>query len=436
MGKTMSIFTLGCKVNRYDSEAIEETFVNAGYTVVPFDQKADVYIINTCTVTHMSDRKSRQMIRRTKKINPDAVVAVIGCYAQAAQEEIEAIEEVDLVIGTNGRIHVLEAVEEYRLNGIPMNFVEDIMKVHEFEELKINNMNKRTRAYLKIQEGCNNYCSYCIIPYVRGNIRSRKPDNILSEVTTLAREGFKEIVLTGIHVASYGKDLKDTNLLEIIKMVHGVEGIERIRLSSIEPNVVTAEFVEVISKLPKVCHHFHLSLQSGSDTVLQRMKRKYTAAQYKEAVEVLRKTFEDVAFTTDIIVGFPGETTEEFNETVAFIKDIQFSDIHIFPYSPRSGTPAATMEDQVSPQIKDQRVKELTAVSSHIKDTMMETYLGKTVKVLFEQNHGDDVYEGHTENYTKIHSKSQETLINKIVDVTITSIIGDVLYGMTKQSSN
>ncbi|HHX61158.1 MAG TPA: tRNA (N(6)-L-threonylcarbamoyladenosine(37)-C(2))-methylthiotransferase MtaB [Epulopiscium sp.] len=432
----MSIFTLGCKVNRYDSEAIEETFVNAGYTVVPFDQKADVYIINTCTVTHMSDRKSRQMIRRTKKINPDAVVAVIGCYAQAAQEEIEAIEEVDLVIGTNGRIHVLEAVEEYRLNGIPMNFVEDIMKVHEFEELKINNMNKRTRAYLKIQEGCNNYCSYCIIPYVRGNIRSRKPDNILSEVTTLAREGFKEIVLTGIHVASYGKDLKDTNLLEIIKMVHGVEGIERIRLSSIEPNVVTAEFVEVISKLPKVCHHFHLSLQSGSDTVLQRMKRKYTAAQYKEAVEVLRKTFEDVAFTTDIIVGFPGETTEEFNETVAFIKDIQFSDIHIFPYSPRSGTPAATMEDQVSPQIKDQRVKELTAVSSHIKDTMMETYLGKTVKVLFEQNHGDDVYEGHTENYTKIHSKSQETLINKIVDVTITSIIGDVLYGMTKQSSN
>lgn len=429
MGKTMSIFTLGCKVNRYDSEAIEETFVAAGYKVVPFDQKADVYIINTCTVTHMSDRKSRQMIRRTKKINPDAIVVVIGCYAQAAKEEIEAIEEVDLVIGTNGRIHVLEAVEDYKLNGIPMNFVEDIMAVHDFEELKISNMNKRTRAYLKIQEGCNNYCSYCIIPYVRGNIRSRKPDNILSEVTTLAKEGFKEIVLTGIHVASYGKDLKDTNLLEIIKKVHDVEGIERIRLSSIEPNVVTPDFVETISKLPKVCHHFHLSLQSGSDTVLERMKRKYTAARYKEAVRALRERFDDVEFTTDIIVGFPGETGEEFNETVAFIKDIRFSDIHIFPYSPRNGTPAATMEQQVSPQIKDERVKELTNVSQMIQEEILEAYVGKTVKVLFEQNYKDDLYEGHTESYMKVHCKSKQNLINSVNSIKITGIIDGVLYG-------
>ena len=429
MGKTMSIFTLGCKVNRYDSEAIEETFVAAGYRVVPFDQKADVYIINTCTVTHMSDRKSRQMIRRTKKINPDAIVAVIGCYAQAAKEEIEAIEEVDLVIGTNGRIHVLEAVEEYKLNGIPMNFVEDIMAVHEFEELKINSMNKRTRAYLKIQEGCNNYCSYCIIPYVRGNIRSRKPDNILSEVKNLAKEGFKEIVLTGIHVASYGKDLKNTTLLEIIKMVHEVEGIERIRLSSIEPNVVTQEFVETISKLPKVCHHFHLSLQSGSDCVLERMKRKYTAAQYKDAVGALRERFKDVEFTTDIIVGFPGETEEEFNETLAFAKDIRFSDIHIFPYSPRSGTPAATMKAQVPPEIKDKRVKALTGVSQGIKNEILERYIGKTVKVLFEQNYKDDLYEGHTENYMKIHCKSEEDLTNSIRHINLTSVIDDVLYG-------
>lgn len=430
----MSIYTLGCKVNRYDSEAIEESFINAGYTVVPFDQKSDVYIVNTCTVTHMSDRKSRQMIRRTKKINPEAIVAVIGCYAQAAQEEIEAIEEVDLVIGTNGRIHVLEAVEEYRLSGIPMNFVEDIMAVHEFEELKISNMSKRTRAYLKIQEGCNNYCSYCIIPYVRGNIRSRKPDNILSEVTTLAKEGFKEIVLTGIHVASYGKDLKDTNLLEIIKGVHEVEGIERIRLSSIEPNVITTEFVETIAKLPKVCHHFHLSLQSGSDTVLKRMKRKYTAAQYKEAVRILRQNLEDVSFTTDIIVGFPGETNEEFDETVGFIKDIRFSDIHIFPYSPRTGTPAATMEDQISPQIKDKRVKMLTKVSQRIKNEILESYIGKTVTVLIEQNYKDDLYEGHTGNYIKIHARCQEDVVNHIKQIKITDIIDDVLYGLSQNN--
>ena len=428
MEKTMSIFTLGCKVNRYDSEAIEETFVSSGYKIVPFDQKADVYIINTCTVTHMSDRKSRQMIRRTKKMNPDAVVAVIGCYAQAAKEEIEAIEEVDLVIGTNGRIHVLEAVEEYRLNGIPMNFVGDIMKVHEFEELKINNMRKRTRAYLKIQEGCNNYCSYCIIPYVRGNIRSREPENILSEVTTLAAEGFKEVVLTGIHVASYGKDLKTTNLIEIIKMVHAVDGIERIRLSSIEPNVVSKAFVDELSKLPKVCHHFHLSLQSGSDTVLKRMNRKYTAAHYKEAVRALRERFNEVAFTTDIIVGFPGETQEEFEETLAFVKDIRFTDIHIFPYSPRTGTPAATMENQVSPQVKDERVRALTQAVKEIKDEIMASYVGQTVTVLFEQSCADDLYEGHTRNYMKVHCKSKQDLTNLISDQTILGIRGDVLY--------
>ena len=425
----MSIFTLGCKVNRYDSEAIEETFVNAGYRVVPFDQIADVYIINTCTVTHMSDRKSRQMIRRTKKINPDATVAVIGCYAQGARDEIEAIEEVDLVIGTNGRIHVLEAVEEYRMSGIPMNFVEDIMKVHEFEELKINNMNKRTRAYLKIQEGCNNYCSYCIIPYVRGNIRSRKPENILGEVNILAKEGFKEIVLTGIHVASYGRDLEDTSLTQVMKMVHHVDGIERIRLSSIEPNVVTDEFVEAISKLPKVCDHFHLSLQSGSDTVLKRMNRKYSAAQYKEAVRVLRANFKDVAFTTDIIVGFPGETEEEFLQTMAFVEEVRFSDIHIFPYSARSGTPAATMEDQISPQIKSDRVKALTDLVKKIQGEIMESYLGKTVDVLFEQNYKDDLYEGHTSNYIKVRCQSKENLENKIGQVQIESVQADVLYG-------
>ncbi|NLI88872.1 MAG: tRNA (N(6)-L-threonylcarbamoyladenosine(37)-C(2))-methylthiotransferase MtaB [Epulopiscium sp.] len=430
MGKTMAIFTLGCKVNRYDSEAIEETFIQAGYTVVSFEDKADVYIINTCTVTHMSDRKSRQMIRRAKKINPDSIVVVVGCYAQVAKEEIEAIEEVDLIIGTDKRLQILEAVEEFAKNQQPMNFVEDIMETYEFEELKINNMDKRTRAYLKIQEGCNNYCSYCIIPYARGNIRSRQADNIVDEVRRLASEGFKEIVLTGIHVASYGKDLKNTNLIEIIKLVHEVEGIERIRLSSIEPKVITDEFIEEIIKLPKFCKHFHLSLQSGSDTVLKRMKRRYTASEYKEAVGKLRKEFNDISFTTDIIVGFPGETEEEFIETVEFIKDIKFADIHIFPYSPREGTPAATMKDQISSQIKQERVKELSKVADGIKDKIAREYIGKSLSVLFEQSHKDDIYEGHTDNYMKVSCKSDEDISNQIKDVKITSVKNNTLCGI------
>lgn len=429
MKKTVSIFTLGCKVNQYETEAMKEAFQSAGYEVQPFEESSDVYVINTCTVTHMSDRKSRQMIRRTKKINPEAIVVVVGCYAQAAKEEIEAIEEVDLILGTNGRINIVEIVEEYKQNRVPMNFVDDIMAIHEFEELEINNMNERTRAYLKIQEGCNNYCSYCIIPYVRGNIRSRKPENIIAEVSRLAKEGFKEIVLTGIHVASYGKDLKDINLVGIIKQVHSVEGIERIRLSSIEPVVITKEFVGEITRLDKVCHHFHLSLQSGSDTVLKRMKRKYTAGAYKEAVTTLREHLPEVTFTTDIIVGFPGETTEEFNETVRFVEEIGFSHIHVFPYSARKGTPAATMENQVSPQTKDKRVKALTQVVKTLQNNVLKEYLGKTLYVLIEHNHGEDLYEGYTNNYLKVQTRSAKDCTNQIIKVHIISIVEDMLYG-------
>ena len=429
MKKTVSIFTLGCKVNQYETEAMKEAFQSSGYEVIPFEEPSDVYVINTCTVTHMSDRKSRQMIRRTKKINPEAIVAVVGCYAQAAKEEIEAIEEVDLILGTNGRAHIVEIVEEYRQNRVPMNFVDDIMAIHEFEELQINNMNERTRAYLKIQEGCNNYCSYCIIPYVRGNIRSRKPENIIAEVYRLAEEGFKEIVLTGIHVASYGKDLKDMNLLEIIKQVHQVEGIQRIRLSSIEPGVITEQFVEEISKLSKVCQHFHLSLQSGSDTVLNRMGRKYTAGEYKQAVKTLRKHLPEVAFTTDIIVGFPGETRQEFDETVKFVEEIGFSHIHIFPFSPRKGTPAATMEDQVSPQIKEDRVKILTTVAKASQNDVLKGYLGKTLTVLIEHNYNEDIYEGYTNNYIKVRIKSNEDCTNVFAKVKMISVIDDVIYG-------
>lgn len=429
MKKTVAIFTLGCKVNQYETEAMQEAFEKSGYQMISFEEPSDVYVINTCTVTHMSDRKSRQMIRRAKKINPDAIVVVVGCYAQASKKEIEAIEEVDLILGTNGRANIVEIVEEYRENRIPMNFVEDIMEVHEFEELEINNMNNRTRAYLKIQEGCNNYCSYCIIPYVRGNIRSRKPENIIAEVSRLAKHGFKEIVLTGIHVASYGKDLKDMNLLEIIKRVHEVQGIERIRLSSIEPGAITKQFVEEISRLPKVCHHFHLSLQSGSDTVLKRMKRKYTTAQYREAVKVLKEHLPRVAFTTDIIVGFPGETKEEFNETVAFIKEIGFSHIHIFPYSIRKGTPAATMENQVSPQTKGKRVKILTAVAEDLQNNVLKQYLGQTLDVLIEHNHSNNIYEGYTNNYIKVRTKCGKDCTNLVMKIDITSVMDDVLEG-------
>lgn len=429
MKKTVSTFTLGCKVNQYESEAIAESFVAAGYEVVAFEDYADVYVINTCTVTHMSDKKSRQMIRRAKKTNPNSVVVVVGCYAQASKEEIEKIEEVDLIIGTNGRSKIVEAVEEYVKTRIKMDFVNDIMKVEEFEELEIKSMNERTRAYLKIQEGCNNYCSYCIIPYVRGNIRSRKPENIMLEVERLANEGFKEIVLAGIHVASYGKDLGSNNLLDIIRMVHEVDGIERIRLSSIEPVVASQEFVEQIAKLPKVCQHFHLSLQSGSDSVLRRMKRKYTTKQYKDAVERLRKYLPNVAFTTDVIVGFPGETDEEFEETIDFVKEIGFTGIHVFPYSPRQGTPAATMDNQVSPQVKEQRARRLIGVTMKLQNDYLKKFLNKDVDVLFENNYNDNIYEGHTDNYIKVRAKSQKDCINEIQKVKIVSVQDEVLYG-------
>ncbi len=429
MKKTVSIFTLGCKVNQYETEAMEEAFQQAGYEVVDFEDGPGVYVINTCTVTHMSDRKCRQMIRRTKRINPQAIVAVVGCYSQADPEIIEAIEEVDLILGTNGRSHIVEMVEEYKKNQIPMNFVDNIMEIHEFEELQINNMQKRTRAYLKIQEGCNNYCSYCIIPYVRGNIRSRKPEDIINEVSRLAKQGFQEIVLTGIHVASYGKDLKDITLLEIMKQVQDIEGIQRIRLSSIEPGVVTQEFVEEISKLNKVCHHFHLSLQSGSDTVLKRMKRNYTAGEYKAAVKMLRARLSDVNFTTDIIVGFPGETQDEFNETLAFVQEIGFSHIHIFPYSVRSGTKAALMTDQVDPQIKNKRVKILTDAVSQMQQKILEQYIGQSLNVLIESNHQGDIYEGYTNNYIKVRTQSQKDCTNEFQTIKVTSVIDDTLYG-------
>lgn len=427
--KSVASYALGCKVNQYESEAIAELFEEKGYDVVGIDDKADVYVINTCTVTNFGDKKSRQLIRKVKRQNPDALVAVVGCYAQTAPDEVMKIEGVNIVIGTKDRKEIVSIVENYHDNK-PENHVSPIMKEREFEHLKIHKLKNRTRAYLKIQDGCSQFCSYCIIPYARGPIRSRDPEDIMEEVNVLAQNGFKEIVLTGIHVASYGKDIKNIDLLGIIKRVHEVEGIERIRFSSIEPNIITEEFVSEIVKLKKVCHHFHLSLQSGCDKTLKDMNRKYTTEKYYDAVCILRKYMSDVAITTDIIVGFPGETEEDFNESYEFAKKVQFSKIHVFPYSPKKGTPAAERKDQILNSIKQERSKKLIELSDKMANDFMSKYIDKSVEVLFERNINENQYEGHTGNYIKVVGSSCEDVSNKIVNVKIKSVEYEHIVGL------
>jgi len=364
--KKVAFYTLGCKVNQYETEAMIESFETAGFKTVEYEEYADVYIINTCTVTNMGDRKSRQIIRRALDSNPDAFIAVVGCYSQISPDKVIEIPGVKLVVGTNERAKIVELVEYAQDKEEKINMVSDIMEVREFEEMSIKNYKSRTRAFLKIQEGCDQYCSYCIIPYARGHIRSRKPESILEEVNHLAQNGFKEIVLTGIHVASYGRDLENTSLIEIIEQVHQVEGIARIRMSSVEPKTLNDEFIERLSKLDKICRHFHLSLQSGCDETLKRMNRKYTTEEYLKVVNRLREVFPEVAITTDLIVGFPGETEEEFQCTVDFIQKVNFSGMHVFKFSPREGTPAAQHKNQVLPQIKEQRSRIITSLASRI----------------------------------------------------------------------
>ena len=362
--KKVAFYTLGCKVNQYETEAMLEMFEKDGYEQVGSEDYADVYVINTCTVTHMSDRKSRQYIRRMKKKNPDAIIAVVGCYSQVSPEEILEIDEVNLVMGTNERRDIVKEIKKLEVveGEKKASTVDDIMKVRAFEEIEISQSNGRTRAFMKIQDGCDRFCTYCIIPYARGGkVRSRDMESIVNEAKTLAENGYEEVVLTGIHVASYGKDLKDedTKLLDVIKQINNIEGIKRIRTSSVEPILFTDEFVSEVSKMEKVMPHYHLSLQSGCDETLKRMNRRYTTAQYKEIVDKLRKEIPNVAITTDVIVGFPGETEEEFEKTYNFLKDIELSQMHIFKYSPRKGTKAADMENQVSPQIKHERSEKL-----------------------------------------------------------------------------
>ena len=430
--KKAASFALGCKVNQYESEAIAELFAEKGYEIVGIDEEADVYVINTCTVTNFGDKKSRQLIRKVKRQNENAIVAVVGCYAQTAPQELVKVEGVNLVIGTKDRAQIVEMVENYKTENGVENHVSDIMKERVFEPLSIQKLANRTRAYLKIQDGCSQYCSYCIIPYARGPIRSRDPQDVIAEVKRLAENGFKEVVLTGIHVASYGKDRHDTSLLEILRQVHEVEGIERIRFSSIEPNVVTEEFAQAIAEMPKVCDHFHLSLQSGCDKTLKEMNRKYDTEKYRQAAAILRKYLPEVALTTDIIAGFPGETEEDFQASYDFAKEIGFAKIHAFPYSPKKGTPAAARKDQLLNAVKAERSHRLIELSDKMADEFIQAYVGKEVEVLYERAVGEGVYEGHTTNYIKVQGTSEKDLTNVICRTKITKAENEELFGVAE----
>ena len=429
--KKVAFYTLGCKVNQYETEAMLELFEKEGYEKAETEDYADVYVINTCTVTHMSDRKSRQYIRRMKKKNPDAIIAVVGCYSQVSPEEILSIDEVNLVMGTNDRKKIVEEVKKIDASR-KVSTVDDIMKVKAFEEIEINKTNGKTRAFMKIQDGCDRYCSYCIIPYARGRVRSRDLESIVKEVENLASNGYKEVVLTGIHVASYGKDIKDSDikLLDVIKQINDIEGIERIRLSSVEPILFTDEFVEAVSTMDKVCPHYHLSLQSGCDETLKRMKRRYTTEEYKAIVDRLRAAIPNVSITTDVLVGFPGETNEEFDKTYEFLKDIELTHMHVFKYSPRKGTPAATMENQVDPSTKHDRSEKLLQLNEENFNKFGQKMLDKEFNVLFEQKVGDNKYEGLTENYVKVIVESDNDISEQILKVKIKDVKNEFLEGI------
>lgn len=429
--KKVAFYTLGCKVNQYETEAMLELFEKDGYEQVNSEEYADVYVINTCTVTHMSDRKSRQYIRRVKKKNPDAIIAVVGCYSQVSPEEILDIEEVNLVMGTNDRRKIVEEIKKIDA-GKKVSTVDDIMKVKAFEEIEISQTNGKTRAFMKIQDGCDRFCTYCIIPYARGRVRSRDIDSIVDEVKKLANNGYKEVVLTGIHVASYGKDLKDKDikLLDVIKQINEIDKIERIRLSSVEPILFTDEFVNEVLKMDKVCPHYHLSLQSGCDETLKRMNRRYTTSEYKTIVDRLRSKMPNVAITTDVIVGFPGETNDEFKETYEFLKEIELSQMHIFKYSPRKGTPAATMENQVDPQMKHFRSEQLLNLSKVNFNKFANKFIGNELNVLFEQNIEGNKFEGLTSNYIRVVVESDKNIQGQILKVKINDVKDEYVEGI------
>lgn len=420
--KTIAFHTLGCKVNTYESNAMLKIFNEAGYQEVDFKEIADVYVINTCTVTNTGDSKSRQMIRKAIRKNPQATVCVAGCYSQIAPEEIEQIEGVGVVLGTQHRKDIVKYVDEYLKTGKPVIKVDNVMNLKKFEDLNIDRF-KNTRAFLKIQDGCNNFCTYCIIPYARGRVRSRDKDSVLNQAKTLVANGYVEIVLTGIHTAGYGEDLDNYSFYDLLVDLVKIDGLKRLRISSIETSQISDEIINLIGSNDIIVDHLHIPLQSGCDATLKRMNRKYTTSQYLEKINKIRNYLPNIAFTTDVIVGFPGESDEEFEETYNFIKEVNYSELHVFPYSPRRNTPAAKMKDQVDDKIKHERVNRLLELSKKLNRDFALKQIGKILKVLFEKRDGDYLV-GHASDYLKVKVKTTDNLIGEIVEVKINNYEG------------
>ena len=453
MSKNVAFVSLGCKVNQYETNAMSQEFIEAGYNIVDFSDIADIYIVNTCTVTNIADRKSRQMLRRVKEKNSKSLVVACGCYAQVGKSELEKIEEIDLIIGNNEKKEIVDIVENFmndrkkvysdevnddigsvknesfiKLEGNENSIISDVMCQKEYVEFGTTTYTEKTRAVVKIQDGCDRFCSYCIIPYARGRVRSRKLENIINEVEQIVDKGIKEVVITGIHIASYGKDFKNgVTLIDLLEELNKINGLYRIRLGSIEPTIITEDFVGRLSKLEKICDHFHLSLQSGCDETLKRMNRKYTTEEFECGVKLLRKNFPNASLTTDIIVGFPGETETEFNTTYEFLRKIEFYKMHIFKYSQRKGTKAAIMPNQIDGSIKEKRSKVLIELSDRNEEMYNSEYVGKSVEVLFEEKEGD-YYKGHTKNYIEVWCEG-ENLENCIVNVRVKECKGKVIIG-------
>ncbi len=447
----VKFFTLGCKVNTYETGAMEEQFLKHGYELTE-EQNADIYVINTCSVTNIAERKSRQMIRRAKELNPKAIIVACGCYAQVANKEIENIKEVDIILGNSEKTKIVDIIEKYiqntnKISSEKETEISDVMHQNEFVDFGITTYTELNRAVIKVQDGCDRFCSYCIIPYARGKVRSRNPENILKEIIKIANKGIKEVVITGIHLASYGKDFKEENvkqyrkeygydekynpfnpkddlhsggfrLIELLEQINKIDGVERIRLGSLEPKLINEEFVKRLSKIEKICDHFHLSLQSGCNKTLKDMNRRYTIEEFEDSVKLIRKIYPNVSLTTDIIVGFPGETDDDFNETYNFLKEIKFYKMHIFKYSPKKGTVAEKMTNQIDGNIKEERSKKLIELSDENEEEYNKNAIGKNVKVLFEEKVGK-LYKGHTTNYITVNAKSDENIIDKIKEVTI-----------------
>ena len=444
--KSVALHNLGCKVNSYELDAIQQMLQDKGYKIVPFDETADIYIINTCTVTNIADRKSRQMLHRAKKQNPDAVVVAVGCYVQTGRETVEKDEAIDLAIGNNKKKDLVPILEEYLREReenrrsidktLGNTTIPDLGRPVEYEEMQLKRTADHTRAYIKIQDGCNQFCSYCIIPFARGRVRSRRPSDVISEAAALVEAGYQEVVLTGIHISSYGIDLEGADLLSLIRELHGIEGLKRIRLGSLEPRIITREFAEGLKALPKVCPHFHLSLQSGCDDTLKRMNRHYLASEYYEKVELLRQIYDMPAITTDVIVGFPGETEEEFEITRAFLEKVDFYEMHVFKYSRRQGTNAAKMKDQVKDGIKTERSNILLSLEREQSRRFRQHFIGRTVEVLMEEPaviDGKSYMTGHTKEYVKVALETQENLSNRIITGRAEGFMGESMLIMNRQ---